>query len=453
MTETSQRLQQMFAATKMVCFGRFIVDIPESAELVWGDPLVPLDVTIYPRGIDKVNELAQEFAKALQAEKAINHDDVPLLLSVGEIKTPPGKIVAGYDGFDAINGLQIRGYFSFGQDGVVIKARPLRSDAEDAVELISSIAQRLRHRTEKEIPAEPGNCIEGAFLPDPENPSEDHLSEHIRVGFRLKEFPDTHFSFYVAPSNPHNPDGDSLERQFKRIKEDPATPEEKRMLAKIKYFRESRRRIHEWDTGYEVLMRLPDEEGSRSHHEFQMKFIGVAHDPYKPYADLQMQTGVLDNAAGATNPGLTDDEAIAVWDKITSTIRVRATSGSVSSDAASAQQLPLGELAATGRVCPQSGWWQASEANVVGPAGGRRFFSAGERMSHVTLAATQSLWQKLKGEPATYLAATMWRLVEYGGARPRIAVAVPSRGDSDDRNRTAESDGPLGEEGPPPHQG
>jgi hypothetical protein len=158
---------------------------------------------------------------------------------------------------------------------------------------------------------------------DKQNPTEDEILEHIRIGFRLNEVPDAHFSIYVAPSNSDNPEGDSLEAQWKRIKEAPATPEEKKMLAKIKYIRESPRQIHDWKTGYEVLVRNPDEKDVHSYHDFQIKFTGVPHDPFRPYADVQFQTGVSDNAAGATKATLTDEEAIAVWDKMTSTIRVR----------------------------------------------------------------------------------------------------------------------------------
>jgi hypothetical protein len=435
MTATTSRLESIFAKTKPVCFGRFIVDVPASATIVWGENIVPLTVSVYPAGIDEVNSLAQKFINEMKSEKAIYLNKIPLFISVDNVRQPEGKIVTGYDGFEAIAELKINGYFKLGNDGIVINARPLKEDKDETIADITSIAQRLRQRSENEIPREAGNCIEYAFLTDKPNPSKEDLMEHIRIGFRLKEFPDAHFSIYVAPSNPYGPERDSLKAKWKRIKEDPATPEEKQALAKLKYFRESPRQIHDWKTGYEVLIRNPDEEGVHSYHDFQVKFTGVPHDPLRPYADIQFQTGVADDAAGATKPSLTDEEAIAVWDKITSTIRVRPTSAMPANTAGSSSQphLPLGELAATGRVCPQTGWWEPDESGEI-HGSRRQHIKAGERMPHVVSLGEPSLWQKLKGKRPSYRTATVWKLVDYGdppmqadlAARtPTIAPASP----------------------------
>lgn len=202
------------------------------------------------------------------------------------------------------------------------------------------------------------------------------------------------------------------------------SPEEKKVLASTKFFRESGRQIHDWQTGYEVLMRSPDEKGSHSHHDFQVKFTGIPHDPFRPYADIQFQTGVADDAAGATKASLTDEEALAVWDKITSTIRVRPTSAApVKTVGVNSPRFPLGEFAATGRTCPQTGWWQASESGTM-EGGGRQHIKAGDRMPHVVSQGEPSVWQKLKGERPSYRMATVWKLVSYDEA-PAIAQASP----------------------------
>lgn len=419
MTTLTPRLQPMFEKTKPVCFGRFMVDVPASAIVAWGGTDVPLGVTIYRDGVDEVKALAQKFIDELNSKKAINHDDVPLLLSVEDMVEPEGKIVTGYESFQSINGLKINGYFKLNSDGVIIDARPLRDGRDGTIADMKSIARRLRQRPENEIPTEPGNCVERFFLPDKQNPTRDDLMEHIRIGFRLKEFPDAHFSIYVAPSNPCNPEGDSLQAQWKRIKEDPATPEEKAALAKINFFRQSPRQIHDWKTGYEVLVRNPDEEHVHSYHDFQVKFTGVPHDPFRPYADIQFQTGVGNNAAGAAKASLTDEEAIAVWDKITSTIRVRPTSATSVKSADTGPRLPLGELAATGRTCPQTGWWEHDEPGQKVDSR-RQHIRAGDRMPHVVAIGEPSIWQKLKGERPSYRTATVWKLVSYDDA-PTLA--------------------------------
>jgi hypothetical protein len=425
MTALTPRLQSLFERTKTVCFGRFMVEVPVSATVAWGGADIPLGVRIYSNGADEVKTSAQKFINELKSEKAINHNDAPLLLSVEDIAHPEGKIVTGYEDFQAINGLKITGYFRLVHDGVVIDARPLRAEKDSTTADIKSIARRLRQRAENEVPTEPGNCIENAFLPDSPDDDKDHPGELISIGFRLKEFPDAHLSISVAPSNPHNPEGDSLQAQWKRIKEDPATPEEKKALASIKYFRESPRQIHDWKTGYEVLVRNPDEKGVHSYHDFQIKFTGVPHDPFRPYADIQFQTGVGDNAAGAVKASLTDEEAIAVWDKITSTIRVRPTSTTADKTAGTDHRpnFLLGELAATGRVCPQTGWWEPDEQGKI-ESSRRQHIKAGDRMPHVVSVGEPSLWQKLKGEQPSYRTATVWKLVAYGD--PPALADVPT---------------------------
>lgn len=203
MASLTPRLQAVFQKTKTVCFGRFMVDLPSSATVAWGETDVSLGISVLPNGVNEVENLAQKFIDELNSEKAINHGDVPLLLSVEHVPQPEGKVVIGYEDFQAINGLTINGYFRLNNDGIVINARPLKNDKDETVSLIKSIARRLKQRSENEIPIEPGNCIEHAFLPDSPAPGEEPPAELIRIGFRLKEFPDTHLSVFVGPSNPH----------------------------------------------------------------------------------------------------------------------------------------------------------------------------------------------------------------------------------------------------------
>jgi hypothetical protein len=425
MTALPPRLQPMFEKTKTVCFGRFMVDVPASASVAWGEVDVPLGVNIYRNGVDEVKTLAQTFIDELNSEKAINHNDVPLLLSVEDMTHPEGKIVTGYEDFEAINGLKINGYFKLNNDGVIVDARPLRPNKDRATATIKSIARRLRQRAENEVPTEPGNCVQSAFLPDDPSDGKDHPGELIRIGFRLKEFPDTHLSIFVGPSNPHYEESGSLEWQLERLEKNLKAEDPNHPRLKTQYFRRGARQIHDWINGFEALSRSPEQAEVHSIHDFGMDFRGVPFDPLKPYADIRMQTGVADNAAGATKASLTDEEAIAVWDKITSTIRVRPTSTAPvkSADAGPSPRLPLGELAATGRICPQTGWWEPDESGNSTDER-RQHIRAGDRMPHGLVASKPSFWQRLKGERPSYRTGTVWKLVAYDDASPHASKAA-----------------------------
>jgi len=52
---------------------------------------------------------------------------------------------------------------------------------------------------------------------------------------------------------------------------------------------------------------------------------GVANDMLRPYVKINFYTGVEENSRGQVQPSLTDNEAVAMWDKLTTTIRVRPT--------------------------------------------------------------------------------------------------------------------------------
>lgn len=438
MTKLTPRLQAMFEKTKTVCFGRFLVDVPASATVAWGDVSVPLGVDVYPDGADEVKELEQKFIDKLKSEKNINKNYVPLLLAIDEISQPEGKIVTGYEDFESLDDLKINGYFRMNKDGVVIDSRPMRDEKDETIAEIKSIARRLRRLPENEIPTEPGNCIEYAFLPDDPTADKAHLGELIRIGFRLKEFPDTHLSIFVGPSNPYYNESDSLKWQLERLEkrmkaEDPNNPN-----LKTRYLRRGDRRIHDWVGGFEGLSHTPDQPEAHPIHDFGMDFRGMPSDPYKPYADIRMQTGVFDNVAGATKATLTDEEAIAVWDRITSTIRVRPTTTTPAKTADAGPRRPLGELAATGRTCPQTGWW-ASDVAPDKNGGGNQHIKAGDIMPHAVTSGEPSLWQKLKGERPSIRVATVWKLVGYDDAPAHadVATGTPANGSTGERNEGA----------------
>ncbi|MFJ1469853.1 T6SS immunity protein Tli4 family protein [Massilia orientalis] len=442
MTKLTPRVQTMFEKTKTVCFGRFLVDVPASATVAWGEVDVPLGISVYPNGVAEVSEIEKNFIDKLKSEKNINRNHVPLLIAIEEMNNPEGKIIIGYEDFESIDDLKINGYFRMNNDGVIIDSRPLQDDKDKTIADIKSIARRLRRLPENEIPTEPGNCIEYAFLPDDLESKEKNQGELIRVGFRLKEFPDTHLSIFVGPSNPHYEDSDSLKWQLERLEkrlkaEDPNHPN-----LKTRYLRRGDRQIHDWVGGFEALSHTPDQPEAHPIHDFGMDFRGVPYDPYKPYADIRMQTGVADNVAGATKASLTDEEAIAVWDRITSTIRVRPTSAARAKDAEAepGPRRPLGELAATGRTCPQTGWWTSDDVK-----GESQHVKAGAIMPHAITSGEPSLWQKFTGGRPIYRTATMWKLVGYDNApaHAKIATQTPADGTTGERK----------EDTPPPQKG
>lgn len=420
MTTLSPRLEAILEKTQTVCFGRFLIDVPADTAVSWGRTMVPWDLTIYPDGVATVDRMADERIAQLKAERNIHHNK-PSFVSEEVVQTPKGRIVTGYRSFQSATGLRVDIYSALPPYGIHMWAQDYTDEPQHAADQLRDIAARLRLHSATDIPTEPGLCIEYAFLPDGPGPAADPPEpEHVRVGFRLAQFPDTHLSIYVAPANPYDTSGDSLKRQLEDTEAHARKADRDAPFAGIAFFRRAPREIHDWATGFEVLTRTPDGERSIAHHDFWMKFEGVGNDVLKPYADIQMKTGVGGNAAGAVRPLLSDEEAIALWDRLTSTIRVRPTSVKTS-QLAPPRQAPLGDHQATGRICPQTGWWECIDPGVL-PQSGRQLIRAGQSMPSAVFHARPDWWQKLRGEQPLARRATVWKLVAYDDNEPEPPV-------------------------------
>jgi hypothetical protein len=72
----------------------------------------------------------------------------------------------------------------------------------------------------------------------------------------------------------------------------------------------------------------------------------------------------------------------------------------------------LGELATTGRTCPQTGYWQCSEPGLV-EGGQSKLIRQGDMMPRAVLRGAPSLWQKMSGSAPLQQVATVWKLIAY----------------------------------------
>ena len=248
-----------------------------------------------------------------------------------------------------------------------------------------------------------------------DRPDEDkqEVRDFLNVGFRLKDPADVHLSISIEAATDNEQGKPGLEKLLNDSEAEARKEGNYNLYGVLTSFRRAKREIHDWKDGFEFLTKTPDEEGSHAHHDFWMIFRGQMDKLYHPYVDIRMATGVSDNQSGSIKPSITDAEAIALWDALTNTIRVRPVTAAKSSEADSAQE-PLGTLAATGRLCPQTGLWRCVDEDRPVQGGRTRRLQAGERMPHAVVAGKPSLWQRLKGTVPMYREGTVWKLVGYG---------------------------------------
>lgn len=414
MTELTPRLQSVFEKTRKICFGRFLVEIPSTATVIYGPTEVEAPIIYYENQAAKLMEhLANRMAEVEQERDFFFRNEATRFPMFGKVIDGiiPGQKIS-YGSKDRVS-YDIYSYVPASNDLFVFQFAAFPE--EDELPIINNIAKHLRTRSADEIPAEPGFCIEGGFIPL------EQTYERAAIGIRLKEFPDTHISIDVHKNLQYLPQGSSpklLREQARNFAEANGLGV---VFARTKILRQHARTLDRW-AGEEQALRTPAYKDDKSVHEFRFHSAGAVNDRFYPELDIRFDSGLKENQKARVEPILTDEEALALWDRIITSIRLRQ-----SSDATPAKErspkIPLASLMRTGESCPQTGWWECTESERI-QGENRRFLNAGESMQFAPLIREPGLWQKLTNTHSVRQSATVWKLVEYAD----VPTASPTAG-------------------------
>lgn len=401
MLALSPRLQPLFESTKNICFGRFLMQVPVTATVVYGPAEIETPIMYFRGRADKLGEhLAARLVEVENERQLLLKYDIPRLPLFGKLLDgirPGQKIVFGSKnkaGYTAYS------FVPVGKDLFVQYVNSVPPD-EDIVGTFNSVASRLQARAEDIIPAEPGMCIEGGFVPL------NGTYERVTIGIRLKEFPDVHFSVDVHKNLDYLIESSSPKLLREQAKEAAEAAGLGAIFARIKILRQQTRQLGTLK-GEEIATRTPAYKDDTEAHEFRFHSQGAVNDPFLPELDIRLDSGLKDNQKARIKPSLTDEEALELWDKLITTIRVRQPSDATP---APSHRAPLASLARTGEICPQTGWWDCSDGRNI--AVGKRLLKAGETMPYAVDAVEPGLWQKLTGSRPRHQSSTAWKLVDY----------------------------------------
>jgi hypothetical protein len=309
------KLQRLFENTKPVCFGRFVIDVPLETIVVPGPQAFGANIETIENGAHSTQKLANTKRGELEA---IQHRREPgsLLREFNRGTTPGGWTILFRKDESSTRVMQVWGYLQVKPHAFLYRGSTAADDATEDTEKadLNYIATHLRARAPDEIPPEPGVCLDLGFIDDDIG----KYQEMFGIGFRFPSLPD------VSLSISSNKDGQTPQPLSIRRKE-----AERSVLGSIiegkfrqvKVLREGPRKLYQWE-GEEVLFRRPHEEGG-TWQEFRYDYPGVRYDKSNPRWDAAMFTGVDHNTAGGKASSLTDEEAIALWDAVMSTIRLR----------------------------------------------------------------------------------------------------------------------------------
>ena len=309
-----RKIDSLFLKTKNICFGRYLINLPSEAELIVGNSAVDL----FKGGPDNLKHQAEIDLKRIRS----------LNLSPEIIYNGNGPIE---------NSWQIRYYnSSSAKESNFIIYRTLINKGDfifaigDAVgdgDTESATAERqflqaknLRLRAAEEIPAAPGLCVEHGFMSE----NQYKYQEIDDVGIYLPSLPDVTFSI----SSNKDAYGDYPPTEFEsrlrgelsllsRIQD--AKKMQGNRYPKRTLLREGKRNVQHWQ-GEESLIRRTD-----GVHDFEWALVGKPRDVANPSVlEAHMYTKVAHNMVGAAeSSSLTDEEAIALWDKLLSGLKFR----------------------------------------------------------------------------------------------------------------------------------
>jgi len=412
---------------KTVCVGRFLVDVPAQAEVTLS------------------REMMDGFEIVTAEESEAEFQDRVMKREAEIIARGPGTVADGKGGMVYARDLRVPGMVGralvYGRDSTYGFEKGQRVDAEwvsvevyarrdglsvslimkyadeDKVNAAEALLARLQPRGENEIPAVPGFCIWRAVFAEPLPP---HETEHIAMHIGMPDHPDLGMAFASLPGG--GSDGGLLAR----VADNDASAGADEML-RVTKLRDGRRSINGVN-GEEVLERVREFNFTTT-FGFMWEAQGVKDDPLQPFLSFELQAGISPHpGAKPLDSSLHEDAVLALWDTISSSIRMRPNGPPPPGAAAPEPPSPrLGAIANAGDVCPQSGWWQCNEGGQgIDVHGGRvQYIRKGERMPQALLLPRQTLWQKVRriqpSEESPRL--TAWTLVDKR-QRPRTTVTV-----------------------------
>jgi len=313
----------MMQKMKTLCVGRFLVDVPAQA-----------NVSLSGEMMDGFEIESEEETEAFFHERVKNREaNIVGMRGEADSKGSGGMVEArdlripGMVGRIFIHG-RTRSYRMEGErrvddEWVSIEAHAHLGDLsftlsmkfadESDFRAAEALLARLRLRAEEEVPAEPGFCIWRAIFTEP---LPVHTTEHVMMHLGVPGHMDLGLSFATLPGR-----GAQGRGLLARAADTDAAASTDEML-RVTKLRAGKRYINGLH-GEEVLERVR-ELNFTTGFGFMWEMRGQKDDPLQPYLLLQMETGTNPNAGGKpVETSLHQDAVLALWDRISSSIRLR----------------------------------------------------------------------------------------------------------------------------------
>lgn len=417
---------------KTVCVGRFLIDVPEEAETELRQ------ARIDGFEIASFSETEQEFQKRVvdrEAQIRAKPDYIggsKNMESAREVNTGSGLVgkifIHSRTVEEGTQGNGLGGVERYRHEGITTEALVhgqgisidlfYENRALKWIEDLPRLVNQLVVNPDNRIPTEPGFCMDRAYVREPLSADQ---REQIMMFARLPNYPDVEFMFIVSAGL--KPEALGVLARNEAADE---------ALSMAERMRVTRLRAAPREIGGlvgEELAELVVEENEARGHSFWWEVNGTEDNVFVPHVVFRMSTG-----NGNRNPvpsSLSDGAALGLWDKISSTIRLRSAEP-VASKPVETPTTPLGTYASAGERCPESGWWLCGDGgNGIGVLGGQRqYIKKGDLMPQALLLPPRTLWDKVRGVQPNFESKnpTFWKLVDKRFQKrlpPPLPLALP----------------------------
>lgn len=404
--------------TKTYCIGRYLVDVPADAQINGQDYRY-----MFGRIESEPTQLDTESFKAMVDRRAdelrATSEDKGRTLKDTVSASPTAKVLITSEKVFGSKNYGFEAYWLFQRTLFTLKALDMDESvfkAKVLPRLRDQLLPHLQARSSEDTPTQPGFCLKDGFIA---NDGASPQFEDAAITFKFAQWPGVWVSIEtMTVAKLGQP---SL---LQRI--DKGLPDAfKDLVNQIRVLRRGQRTIN-GRTGEEYLATFPTDAGYRL-HQFQWEARGTEiGDGLTPTITVELESGMERENGVPIRPRLTDDQAIALFDAVANSVRLRPVNHAKTSEVPDRPKAPLGTLAQTGTACPQTGWWTCPEAVANEIEGGRRQrFEAGTTMPIVQVLNKQSLIERMTGRQQRYGVSTVWRLVAYD------ANADPAQADGD----------------------
>ena len=310
----NDRLTAIFSKTKLLCFGRYALKVPIEAKLIIGSG-----------NIDTIEANPEKVASIINEDigKIYFKDETAQIIYNKEGPIENSWQLRYYEGIfeKELSLLFFKTYITKGNFTFIAGDSVSNGQGEEDVAKRQHIlAKNIRLRDEEEVPEYPGLCLEHGFWAEQLYKTQEIDS----AGIYIPGLPDVRFSI----SSNKDAYGDYPPEQFEKEER-----EELSLLNRIQsakdiqgsdypkrtLLREGKRTVQHWK-GEESLIRRTD-----GVHDFEWALVGKPKDIANPSVlEVKMYTKVAHNMVGAAEASsLTDEEAIALWDKLLSGLKFR----------------------------------------------------------------------------------------------------------------------------------